>query len=81
MGIGYACSATLARGGAKVLMADVNEEVGNRAVSDIKAEGGEAIFKRNDFVNLLEREPAIREATSTTVASRREALVALDRIS
>lgn len=48
MGIGYACSATLARGGAKVLVADVNEEVGNRAVSDIKAEGGEAIFKRTD---------------------------------
>ena len=48
MGIGYACSATLARGGAKVLVADVNEDVGNRAVSDIKAEGGEAIFKRTD---------------------------------
>src|SRR5215218_4664356 len=47
-GIGYACSATLARGGARVLIADINEEVGNRAVSDIKAEGAEAIFVPTD---------------------------------
>ena len=48
MGIGYSCSETLARGGARVVIADINEEEGNRAVSDIKGEGGDAIFTRTD---------------------------------
>jgi NAD(P)-dependent dehydrogenase (short-subunit alcohol dehydrogenase family) len=48
MGIGYSCSETLARGGARVVIADINEAEGNRAVLDIKAEGGDAIFTRTD---------------------------------
>jgi NAD(P)-dependent dehydrogenase (short-subunit alcohol dehydrogenase family) len=48
MGIGYSCSETLARGGAKVVVADINEDVGKRAVSDIQAAGGEAVFSRTD---------------------------------
>ncbi|MEO8285975.1 MAG: glucose 1-dehydrogenase [Chloroflexota bacterium] len=47
-GIGYACSATLARGGARVVIADIDEEVGTRAVSDLKLEGGELMFARTD---------------------------------
>lgn len=47
-GIGYACSATLARRGAKVLLADIDSEQGKRAVSKIEAEGGQAIFVRTD---------------------------------
>jgi NAD(P)-dependent dehydrogenase (short-subunit alcohol dehydrogenase family) len=48
MGIGYSCSETLARGGARVVIADINEAEGNRAVLDIKGEGGDAIFTRTD---------------------------------
>ncbi len=47
-GIGLACSELFARGGARVVIADINEEVGNRAVSDLKGAGGEAIFTRTD---------------------------------
>jgi NAD(P)-dependent dehydrogenase (short-subunit alcohol dehydrogenase family) len=41
MGIGYACSATFARSGAKVVIVDINAEIGQRAVSAIEAEGGQ----------------------------------------
>ncbi len=47
-GIGAACSTTFARGGAKVVVADLNEELGNGLVSEIKAIGGDAIFTRTD---------------------------------
>jgi len=47
-GIGFACSVTLARGGARVVIADINEQSGSRAVSDITREGGQAIFTRTD---------------------------------
>ena len=30
------------------MIADINEEIGNHAVDDIKGEGGEAIFTRTD---------------------------------
>ena len=47
-GIGAACSATLARGGAKLVVADLDEAEGNRVVADIKASGSDAIFTRTD---------------------------------
>ena len=47
-GIGAACSTTFARGGAKVVVADLNEELGNGLVSEIKAIGRDAIFTRTD---------------------------------
>jgi NAD(P)-dependent dehydrogenase (short-subunit alcohol dehydrogenase family) len=47
-GIGYACAITLARGGARLVVADLNEELGNRVVSEIKANGSDAIFTRTD---------------------------------
>jgi NAD(P)-dependent dehydrogenase (short-subunit alcohol dehydrogenase family) len=47
-GIGYACALTFARGGAKVVVADMDQEGGNRAVAEIKAAGGDAIFTRTD---------------------------------
>jgi NAD(P)-dependent dehydrogenase (short-subunit alcohol dehydrogenase family) len=47
-GIGLACSETFARGGASVVVADINEEIGNRAVASIKGNGGQAIFTRTD---------------------------------
>jgi NAD(P)-dependent dehydrogenase (short-subunit alcohol dehydrogenase family) len=47
-GIGYACALTFARGGAKVVVADMDQEGGNRAVAELKAAGGDAIFTRTD---------------------------------
>lgn len=47
-GIGAACATTLAQGGAKLVVADLNEELGNGVVSQIKANGGDAIFTRTD---------------------------------
>ena len=47
-GIGYACSTTLAQAGAKLVIADINDELGNRVVSEIKANGSDVIFTRTD---------------------------------
>jgi NAD(P)-dependent dehydrogenase (short-subunit alcohol dehydrogenase family) len=65
MGIGYACSATLARGGAKVVMADINAEIGDRAISDIHEEGGEAIFVRTDVGNPEEVQAMVEAAVQS----------------
>jgi NAD(P)-dependent dehydrogenase (short-subunit alcohol dehydrogenase family) len=43
-GIGESCSLTFARSGGKVIVADYDQEGGNRVVEAIKAEGGEATF-------------------------------------
>jgi NAD(P)-dependent dehydrogenase (short-subunit alcohol dehydrogenase family) len=47
-GIGYACSTTLAQGGVKFVVADISDELGNRVVSEIKANGSDVIFTRAD---------------------------------
>jgi len=39
-GIGAACSATLAREGAKVVVTDIDEALGKQTVSRIQADGG-----------------------------------------
>jgi NAD(P)-dependent dehydrogenase (short-subunit alcohol dehydrogenase family) len=61
-GIGYACSTTLARGGARLVVADLNEELGNRVVSEIKANGGDAIFTRTDVGQPAEVEAMVDAA-------------------
>ena len=61
-GIGLACSEVFARGGARVVIADINEEVGNRAISDIKGAGGEAIFTRTDVGNPADVEAMVEAA-------------------
>jgi NAD(P)-dependent dehydrogenase (short-subunit alcohol dehydrogenase family) len=47
-GIGEACVKTFALGGAKVAIADVNEEAGEKVVETAKRLGGEAVFLRRD---------------------------------
>ncbi len=47
-GIGAACAITLAQGGAKLVVADLNDELGNSVVSEITANGGDAIYTRTD---------------------------------
>jgi NAD(P)-dependent dehydrogenase (short-subunit alcohol dehydrogenase family) len=47
-GIGAACAITLAQGGARLVVADLDQELGERIVSEIKASGSDAIFTRTD---------------------------------
>lgn len=59
-GIGKATALSFAQEGAKVVLADLNEEQGNRVLSEIIANGSEAIFikcnigERADVLNLIE---------------------------
>lgn len=47
-GIGEACALTFARGGAKVAVSDLNTELGEKVVAEIKQAGGDAIFLKVD---------------------------------
>jgi len=47
-GMGRAASLAFAREGAKVLVADVNDEGGKKTVEQVRAAGGEAIFVHTD---------------------------------
>ncbi len=53
-GIGQACAERLARDGAKVVVSDVNDEMGAKVVAGIKAAGGEAIYHRCDVSQKLD---------------------------
>jgi 3-oxoacyl-[acyl-carrier protein] reductase len=50
-GIGRATAALFAREGAKLVLADLSEEVGRVTLDEITAAGGEAIFVRADVSN------------------------------
>ena len=65
MGIGYACAVTLAHGGAKIVLADYNEEAGRQAVAEIIAQGGEAVFTRTDVGNPADVEAMVETAVKT----------------
>ncbi|MFC4121854.1 glucose 1-dehydrogenase [Nonomuraea zeae] len=57
-GIGAATASVFARHGAKVVVADINEEGGRRTVAEVRAEGGEAAFtwvdvRRGDAVKAM----------------------------
>jgi NAD(P)-dependent dehydrogenase (short-subunit alcohol dehydrogenase family) len=60
-GIGKATALSFANEGAKVIVADINEESGNLVVDEIKKKGQEAIFvqcnigRRGDIANLINR--------------------------
>lgn len=47
-GIGEACVLTFARGGAKVVIADMNNDLGEKTVAEVKQAGSDAIFVRVD---------------------------------
>jgi NAD(P)-dependent dehydrogenase (short-subunit alcohol dehydrogenase family) len=47
-GIGKAISLLYSREGAKIVVSDVNEQGGNETISEIQAQGGEAIFVKAD---------------------------------
>ena len=51
-GIGEACTLTLAREGASVVVTDIDEARGKELVEKIAADGGKAIFLKQDVTEL-----------------------------
>ncbi len=64
-GFGRASAMLFAKEGAKVVVADINDNGGEETVSMIKAEGGEAIFKHTDVSNADEVKQLIETTTNT----------------
>jgi NAD(P)-dependent dehydrogenase (short-subunit alcohol dehydrogenase family) len=64
-GIGEACVLTLARGGAKVAVVDLNSQLGEKVVATVKQAGGEAIFLQVDVSDPM----AVGEMVADTVAA------------
>lgn len=64
-GIGEACAQTFARAGAKVAVSDLNIELGEKVVSEIKQTGGEAIFFKVDVSD----SQAVEKLITDTVAA------------
>ncbi|ADI14019.1 SDR family NAD(P)-dependent oxidoreductase [Truepera radiovictrix] len=62
-GIGEACAVTLAAGGAKVIVSDLDEAGGRRVAEAIGADGGEAVFVKADVSDPQENEALVRAAT------------------
>lgn len=63
MGMGKATALKFGKAGAKVVVADMNEEEGNKVVEEIKSEGGEAIFVKVDVSD----EKSVKEMVQKTV--------------
>src|SRR5215831_8458940 len=64
-GFGEAIATRFAREGARVVLADVNEEGGRRVVAAIAAEGGTARFVRADVSRAADVKATIDQAVST----------------
>lgn len=60
-GIGLAIAHAYAKEGAKVIISDINEEHGKKAVEDLKAKGGEAAFVKADTANPEEVEALVKK--------------------
>ena len=60
-GIGKATAELFAREGAKVVVSDINEEHGAKAVEEIKKAGGEAIFIKADSSKADDNERLVKE--------------------
>jgi NAD(P)-dependent dehydrogenase (short-subunit alcohol dehydrogenase family) len=64
-GIGRATALTFAREGAKLVVADTNEEGGQQTVHMITEQGGEAIFVETDIPKAVEVQALISKAVET----------------
>jgi NAD(P)-dependent dehydrogenase (short-subunit alcohol dehydrogenase family) len=63
-GIGRATALTFAREGAKLIVADMNEDGGQQTVHMITEKGGEAIFVRTDVSQAVEVQALIAQAVA-----------------
>jgi NAD(P)-dependent dehydrogenase (short-subunit alcohol dehydrogenase family) len=64
-GIGRATALTFTREGAKLIVADMNEDGGQQTVHMITEQGGEAIFVRTDVSQAVEVQALISKAVET----------------
>jgi NAD(P)-dependent dehydrogenase (short-subunit alcohol dehydrogenase family) len=64
-GIGRATALTFAREGAKLVVADMNEEGGQQTIHLIMEKGGEAIFVKTDVSQAVEVQTLISKAVET----------------
>ena len=64
-GIGRATALTFAREGAKLVVADMNEDGGHQTVHMITENGGEAIFVRTDVSQAVEVQALISKVVET----------------
>src|SRR5712692_10019064 len=64
-GIGRATALTFAREGAKLIIADMNEDGGQQTVHMITEQGGEAIFVKTDVPKAVEVQALISKAVET----------------
>jgi len=64
-GIGRATALTFAREGAKLIIADMNEEGGHQTVHMITEKGGDAIFVQTDVSKTVEVQALISQAVAT----------------
>ena len=64
-GIGRAIATTFAREGARVIVADMDEEAGRETVTAIQAGGGEACFSRTDVSQVEDTQRLVETALST----------------
>lgn len=65
LGIGGAASSEFAREGARVVVADIDQDAGERKVSEIRSQGGEAVFVRADFSLSAACPRVVEEAVSS----------------
>lgn len=64
-GIGRATALAFAREGAKIIVADLDEEGGQETIDKVKKGGSEAIFVKTDVSQATEVEALIRKAVKT----------------
>jgi NAD(P)-dependent dehydrogenase (short-subunit alcohol dehydrogenase family) len=64
-GIGRATALTFAREGARLVIADMNEEGGQQTVHMITEQGGEAIFVKTDVSKAVEVQALVSQAVAT----------------
>jgi meso-butanediol dehydrogenase/(S,S)-butanediol dehydrogenase/diacetyl reductase len=61
-GIGKASAILFAKEGAKIVVADLNEEGGNQTVEEIKKNGGEAVFVKTDVSKSVDIDNMVKTA-------------------